>query len=145
MKDDCSRCRKRGKVCRSTDWFLPSEIRYCRVQMMWMIEYIGVMGEGIWPENPDGSDYVDIPINIRRGKSGAYFETPAGYAGEIRARLEPTGVDGKLLKSQIWEGKTLDELEPEARTALNYISGWRFRRMDYKSWLRQKRYRIKRR
>ncbi len=149
MKEECSQCREKekrdkGRVCQSTDWFFPSEIRFCRLQMLWLIEYLKLMGGGTWPPNPRGSGYVDIPINIRHGKSGAYFVTPAGIAGEVGARLKSTGVEGVLLVAEVRVGLTLDELSPESRMVLNYISGWRYRRMSYSRWKADRKYLQKR-
>jgi len=56
---------------------------------------------------------------------------------EVNKRLSKTDVHGKLLKSQVENGKDIDSLEPEARSALMYVKGLRRKRIDYKRWLRE--------
>lgn len=95
---------------------------------------------GNWPTDPDGTSYTDL--NIRAGyKSEAYFTKPVEILAEVNYRLKRTGTDGKLLRAQVEGGKGIDELEPEARSALMYIKGkWR-KRMSYRAWRKQRGYR----
>ena len=124
-------------------WYEPREIIFSREQMMFLIEFLPLLIEGIWPPNPQGSGYTETP-NVQHSRSKhAYFETPCQIAAEVEWRLKRTGIEGKLLVSEIRQGLMLEELQPESRRALNYISGWRRRRLDYKTWLRQRRYRQK--
>ena len=108
---------------------------------MFLIEFLPLLIEGIWPPNPQGSGYTET-LNVQRSRSRhAYFETPCQIAGEVEWRLKRTGIEGKLLVSEIRQGLMLEELQPESRNALNYISGkWR-RKTPYRVWLAKKRYR----
>ena len=126
-----------------TDWWVPREIIFNREQVMWIIEHLDMMVEGNWPANPQGSVYTMAP-NIRQsGRKKAYFETPCQIAAEVEYRLNKTGVEGKLLVSEIKQGLYWEELQPESKRALNYISGWRRRRQKYGAWVKQRRYRNK--
>ena len=122
-------------------WYEPREIIFSREQMLFLIEFLPLLIEGIWPPNPQGSGYTEVP-NVQRSRSRhAYFETPCQIAAEVEWRLNRTGIEGKLLVSEIRQGLMLEELQPESRNALNYISGWRRRSQKYKDWVRQQNYR----
>jgi len=100
--------------------------------MIFLIEHIPELSEGNWPNNPEGSSYIDVPINKRTVKSEAYFAKPCEMAGEVYSRLIKTGKDGKILRNQIRAGDEWPDFEPEAKMALNYISGLERR------WLKRK-------
>ena len=124
-------------------WYEPREIIFSREQMLFLIEFLPLLIEGIWPPNPQGSGYTEVP-NVQRSRSRhAYFETPCQIAAEVEWRLNRTGIEGKLLVSEIRQGLMLEELQPESRNALNYISGWRRRTQDYSGWKKQRTYRGK--
>jgi len=122
-------------------WYEPREIIFSREQMLWLISWLLVLIEGNWPPNPQGSGYTEAP-NVQHSRSRhAYFETPCQIAAEVEWRLKRTGIEGKLLVAEIRLGLMLEELQPESRRALNYISGWRRRKTPYRVWLAKKRYR----
>jgi len=103
--------------------------------MIWLIEHIVELGEGNWPDNPDGSNYVDLPIGSYRPKSGAYFTKPAEIVAEVMTRLNKTGEDGITLMEDIHSGiRRYEDLKSVAKRALNYISGWRRRKSSYRAW-----------
>jgi hypothetical protein len=102
-----------------------------------MIEHLELLKEGVWPGgDPHPTGYTKAP-----GKPGikseAKFIRPCEYAGELEARLNKTGRDGlTLLKEYRNENMT-----KAARDALNYICGWKRKRMRYSRWLIQRNYR----
>ena len=123
-----------------TDWFTPGEIVFSRPQMIFLIEHLDLLKEGNWPPNPNGSSYID-PAVKGRIKAHAYFEIPAQYYAEVSDRLEATGQDGEVLQDEINSGLIeIDLLSRVARSALNYMSGWRRRKIGYALWNAQRKY-----
>ena len=81
------------------DWYSPGEIRFTRVQVLWLLHNLGSLRDGHWP--PEASSYIDI-FDITGKKSGRHkapFVTPIEYAAEIEARLEKAGLDGLILEA----------------------------------------------
>jgi hypothetical protein len=138
---DCQACKRPSIDCPGADWYSPRDIKFCRVQVMWIIKHLPLMREGVWPRHPEGE--LASPIVQKPSKHSAYFETPAQIAGEVDYRLNRTGLEGKLLVSEINLGLDYLELQPEARRALNYVAGWRRKRLAYPEWKRQRKYRGK--
>ena len=131
MINDCGKCKFH---CKHMDWFSYGEIRFCRTQMIFLIEHIVELGEGSWPPSPDGSGYVDLPIRSRQFNADAYFTKPTEMVAEVMSRLNRTA-DGSVLMEEIHAGLTERYLlSPEARKALNYSSGWRRRKESYKAF-----------
>lgn len=129
---DCRKCRD-WRGCQEEGPFAYGDIKFCRLQMVWLIRHLEEMREGQWPESVRASDlpWVDKPLN-----NEAYFTKAAEIAGEVAWRLSKTNTDGKLLVSQVQGGQT--ELAYEARRALAFISGWRRRRENYRNWCRKR-------
>ena len=110
------------------DWYPPSEIKFTRKTVLWLIKNLVMLREGYWP--PEASNYIDLPGT---GSKKAYFETPIQYAVEIQARLEKCGIDGLILEAmECWE-KSAESLatyfqKPEwviykrRKMALDYIA-----------------------
>ena len=111
--------------------------------MMWAICYLESLKVGVWPPEMNNTGYVDtVRVQSSRNKE-ARFIKPAIIAAEVEWRLKRTGIEGKLLVSEIRQGLMLEELQPESRNALNYISGWDRRRQSYQVWKKQRTYRGK--
>ena len=126
-----------------TDWFKPGEIYFTKEQCIFIIVELVIGKIDTWPTNPAGSGYTDAQWSKKsKRRPGAYFETACQIRAEVEVRLRRTNTDGKLLVAEIRAGETY--LSEESKSALNYVSGWRRRRMPYLSWLRQRRYRGKR-
>jgi len=132
---DCRKC-KDYRDCPGKLWYHYGEIRWCPYQVIFILYNTEVLRPGGWPDNPDGSSYIDSKVQTGF-KSEAYFIKPVGILAEVEYRRKRTGVDGKLLKEQAENGKDITMLEPEALSALMYIKGWRRKRIDYKRWLRE--------
>ncbi len=123
-----------------TDWWKPSEIYFTKEQCIFIIVELVIGKIDTWPTNPAGSGYTDAQWSKKsKRRPGAYYETASQFRAEVEVRLRRTNTDGKLLVAEIRAGE--EYLSEESKNALNYISGWRRRRMDYKNWLRQRRYR----
>lgn len=135
MAKDCKRCQD-YRDCIGKPWFHYGEIRFCPYQIMFIVENVEILGAGNWPDSPTGSSWTDPAV--RTGyRSEAHFTKPVEIVGEVNYRLKRTGVDGKLLREQVENGKAIDDLEPEARSALMYVKGWRRKKIGYKRWLRE--------
>ena len=139
MAKDCRSC-KTYKDCIGKRWYNFSEIRFCPYQVIWIIENAGALRTVTWPANPDGSSYIDPKIKIGFG-SEAYYVKPVGILAEVEYRLKRTGTDGKLLRAEVENGKDISMMEPESRSALMYIKGWRRKSLSYQRWKKQRKYR----
>jgi len=129
---DCYRCKK-PKNCVGKEFYSYGEIRFCRTQMFWIIEHIGELGEGEWPN--EGSSYVDLPITSNTFSDEAYFTKPEEIVAEVMGRLGRTGEDGVTLVEDIQSGiRRYEDLKSVAKRALNYISGLRRRKTSYSEW-----------
>lgn len=156
--DDCERCefaenKTTGeKLCGAKlygkdkeRWFSFGIIRYCRVQMMWLIGCLveGDLDREHWPQNPQGSSYVDVPINKKVVGDEAYFIKPTETIAEIMTRLKRAKQDGQTLMEEIHSGlHEYNLLSRVAKNALNYISiyDWRKRKLPYSVWKAQRKY-----
>ena len=118
-------------------WFPFYKINFNREQMIWLIYWLDILEEGIWPPEPSG--YTDTSS---KGEHRADFDDPAIIRAVVTSRLEKTGLEGKLLVAEICrENTSAEELSYEARRALNYISGSKERRMSFQKWKAQRKYR----
>lgn len=141
----CPQCRSWHK-CKGYDWFAPVDINFCRNQMIWLISHLLVLGNGVWPNNPDTTGYIEQPGYTAPGVRGSGgFETPAGIAGEVGRRLKYTGKDGETLMHEIvvLQVERYEDLCKAARDAVNFIVGIKSKNMKYSDWLKQRKHRSK--
>ena len=142
-------------------WWGYGQFRWSREQNIWVIQNYYLFHEGMWPPEPKEyrtDEYVNKKwvwimraggsidghfINRRGFSSEAYFCKPKEIISEIELRLKLTKTDGKLLMSNIWGGiGEYENLDSEAKNALNYISISDFRkRPNYATWKAKRRYR----
>ncbi len=139
------------------DYYSPKDINFSREQVLWLIEHRHMLREGRWPP-----EHVETGYSGFSGKAkghSAPFETSVVCIAEVDDRLDQVtrmeivtkmedrltaaGVEGKLLIAEIDLGKGLWDLSYEARTILNFISGWAQKRMSLSAWRKQYRYRHK--
>ena len=122
------------------DWYSPGEILFKREEILWVLQYIELIENGIWPPDFKSTGYTGGNRGRRFGP--AYFECPVMISAEVKRRLEVTGQDGKILFWQVRAGITdFEDLESEAQCALNSMSLWDFRkRPDYYIWRKNWRY-----
>jgi len=83
--------------------YSPGEIKFTRVQVLWLLQNLGSLRDGYWP--PEASNYTDSLI-IKSGGHKAPFVTPIDFAAEIEARLERCGLDGLILEAIECWGKS---------------------------------------
>lgn len=138
-------------------WYSPGQIRFTRLQMLWLIKNLPDLCEGRWTPNPEGSSSIDMPI-IRKGKRGkSPTKDPCLVAAEVETRLEKCGIDGLILEAIVGWGKSDESISKylgmpvwsvrkRAKRALGYISSsgedageGRRKRMSYREFKGQKR------
>ncbi len=131
------------------EFYAPSDITFSREQMLWLIENRELLHEGKWPPQ-----HIETGRTDKQVGHSAPFEVPIihiaevtdrleqvdGIRDEINHRLTAAKVDGKLLLAEVDAGKTISELSYESRTILNYISGWKRKKMSLSDWRKQWRY-----
>lgn len=149
MAKECRKC-KSWKDCEGhvyivkTDvgkqyvsWYHYGEIRWCPLQVKWIIENAEKLRAGKWPTNPEGSSYIDPGIKTGYASEG-YYVKPVGILAEVNARLAQAGIYGKLLRAEVLADL---ELSQESKLALLYCKGWRRKHSSFSLWLKQRKYR----
>ena len=136
---DCSGCKKK-ESCNYVDetWFPPGAICYCRPQVLFYLENCEDIRAGSWPKEPDGSTYTDPSIRSKAVKIPALHAEQ--FAAEMDARIKMCGIEGKLLELEVL---TERELSDTSWKALNFISGWRRRKLSYSQWKKESKYKEK--
>jgi len=149
---ECGKPLKKGekprnmyKECKGKPWYSPGDIRYCPLQVLWMIEhFFRLSRDGIvrtemdWPPGPNSSS-SELP-NVQRSRvAGAYFEKPLDAIAELAVRLKNLGSSGELLLAELKAGME-GNLTSEADAAFHYITG-NHRKVDsYPHWKANRKY-----
>lgn len=134
MARDCRKCQT-YQGCVGKEWYTYTEIRFCPLQILWIIEKAETLIKG-WPPDPESSGHIDPKIKTRY-RSEAYFAKPMEILAEVNYRVKRAGVNGKLLRAEVVAGL---ELSAESRDALMYCKGkWR-KRMSFSAWKKQRKY-----
>ncbi len=129
----------------SSDWFGYATFRFTKEQVVWAIQHLKELEVGEWPKEPSESGYTNGLPGVSRVRREGAFVKPAIIYAELTARLERTGVDGKLLVAELQGGKRYEELAYESHQSLNYCSGWRRKVTLYQDWFRLRRWRSRNR
>jgi hypothetical protein len=136
------RCRgcKTWRSCQGYSFYEPAEVVYCRVQMLWLIEWLPTLEEGKYPPDPTPTGYIDHGFGGI--KAQAPFELSCQIAGEVSVRLKKAGKDGRTLEHEVRElnAHSYELLSPAAKDALNYCSGWKRKRRTFPQWLADRTY-----
>ena len=124
----CQKCKALETATCPTN-FEPSDIRFCQVQMFWLIYYLETLEEGYWPELTIEQSKVAL------GKH-APFESSVLCAAVINQRLKTTGDAGKALVGEIQRGeiKDYDFLSSPAQEVMKYIRGKRNKKDTFPQW-----------
>jgi hypothetical protein len=145
----CHVCKDWSK-CQGYDYFLPSDIRFCPHQIMFMVsvrESIlpqeGITGYG-WPQEPSG--YIDQP-GKPQPKARASFEGYIEEAVILEQRLAHILVSeiGRLhlarLDNELLQGRKFNQLSDDSQNVVMYLTK---QRVDgYAHWRRQRKMRSK--
>ena len=124
------------------DWFSPRDITFAgddwEEQILWLLGNKATICGGEWPPEGVASGLVG---EDRARSQKAPFETPVQVCAELSARLEATGLEGKLLMSEVQAGISRQFMQHESLRALRYMRGSKRKELDYLTWNRQRRYR----
>ncbi len=137
---------KSWRGCQGYEWYSYSDICFCRLQCIWLIYHLLMLGNGVWPTEPKDTGYIEqLGYGALGVRQSAPFEAPAGIAGEVGRRLEFTGDDGGVLMHEIiiLHAERYEDLSKSARNALNYIVGIKAKMSKYSDWLKKRNYRSK--
>jgi len=150
---DCSKCKDARVTngCHGKEWYKPGEIRYCKPQVIFILEYLRLMELGQYPRNPKETGYTELKVWVQRGKKDGYFVTPATIFSDIDARLKTAGKDGGLLRARYCDGYDEDALIKQYRmpyeellaridSALFFICGF-YTKTNYLEWKKKRTYR----
>ena len=111
------------------DHYTPSEIRYTKAQVLWLLRHLLLICSGFWP--PQTSGY-NIDAGIRGGHSShAPFETPIAIGAELTDRLEKCGIDGLILVAIECWGMSPESLSKYFRSPVWVINKRRKRALRY--------------
>lgn len=143
---DCSECgkplkkgekpRKMYKECKGKAWYTISDIRYCPLQVLWLIEeFFHLDGGGIYRCNIDWPDteMAELPSIQRFAQTSAYFTKAIEVIAELAVRLKRLGRSGELLLAELQAGME-GNLTSEADAAFHYITGNRRKREPFYKW-----------
>jgi len=90
-------------------WFEPSEIKYNHKHVVFILEYINILRDGKYPQNPQQTGYQNAgwrsSINTR-----AAFITPAEIAAEVDRRLLRCGLDWYLVNDYYGNGLKIEDI-----------------------------------
>ena len=130
MEIDCKTC-KSYKNCPGKDTFTYPDIRWCPLQVMWLLDNAETLRTVGWITDDDNR-------GSRPGMpTAAPFVNIINVLAELDTRLKETRVHGEKLRQQAEEGRSIQYLSPMARAALMYVKGWRRKRTTFKRWLRE--------
>jgi len=137
---DCRRC-KRWQGCIGKDWFSYADLRFCPLQVLWILEHKETLRSGCWPQDPYESSNPD-PTG-RSIKTEASFVKPDIVIAELEERLRRAGPQAELLICQVEDSRSFSNLSSGAWEVLMYVKGSRRKDTTFSQWQRQKRYRHK--
>lgn len=125
---DCRKCRQ-WKGCPGKDSYSYTDIRFCNLQMIWLINNLETLELGNWPTEPN--DIKSSPQVVNE----ATFTRAIEMAAETRVRLNslPRYARDHLL-DVIHAEVAIENMSYTPRKALYYISGRR-KETSFSQWL----------
>lgn len=135
----CRDC-KRWQECPAPerDWYSYGDVRWCPLQVFWLLKYEEYLSIGIWP-TPEST--AEAPK--RTLSKDAQYVSCMVVIAELHARLEKTGLKGNLLREECKNREKMLYLSDPAEEALWYCSGWKRRRIPFNIWVNKRRYQNK--
>lgn len=131
---DCRKC-KRWRGCPGKDWYNYGEIRWCPLQVIWILQNAETLRAGIYPPRHENSG------ESRQLRGEGYFVKPVSIIIEVDERLKRTGSQGELLVTQVEDGRTLGTLSDGAWEVLMYVKGNKRKRKSFSAWKKERKYR----
>ena len=136
----CRECKDWGKCLlteREREYFGYHHIRYCPVQVFFLLKYDEILRGRAWP----------VPDDTAPGGMGMRVLSEADFAkvslvlAELDQRIERTRLKGEVLREQCKNRERVEHLSDNAKDALYYVCGDNRKRDSFTSWLAKKRYR----
>lgn len=113
-------------------WWSKGEVTFRKEQVLFLLEYYELLAQNRYPPEPTfGIDIATVQM-IRPSWNSAL-----NLKAEIDKRLETTKEAGEAL---LYEAQNGYELSPPANKALEYISGWKRKKIPYSVWKAQRKY-----
>lgn len=155
MKSDCDTCLRMCSNPVPSDWYSRADVdaHYCRLQIIWMIRMADFLDFGIWPDQKTGYIFnkdviIKFKLDLKKlfpneghAKLPVAVNTTSPHTAtietwsEVYIRLQMTGRDGLSLWTEAKKIGDYKEFSQPAKDALNYMSGYRRRRLSYSKWL----------
>ena len=118
------------------EWFGYNDIRFCNVQIFWLLRYEDIIRGRNWPM-PDDSAPGGVTT---KALPEAGFVKVSTILAEINYRLDKTGWKGKLLREEVKNREKIMYLSDDARDALYYVSGFKRKGTPFRVWRAKKKY-----
>jgi hypothetical protein len=132
-------------------WFSPHSIKYTKAQIRWLIPYLPLLGQGVYPRSHKETGYEDNPIGRKSRNTQAPFIKAQEIHAELTLRIQRAGLDGLLLEL-LYTADPDDELfiiqhiaralgedtgqtEKRIRNALYYCSGSKRKTRSYSQYI----------
>ena len=96
-------------------WISLNNFRYDYSDIIFVLRHLGMMSEGQWPPNPEGTGYIDEPLATRSKKHRSKVPMASAIAGEIELKLGWCELDGLLADAFYHYGIPIDRLARVAR------------------------------
>ena len=123
------------------EYYKPGQITFRRKHIVWILEHIDIMRQGIYPPDPRRSGYVDSPG--KQNNASATFEKACQLAGEVDARLNRCGIDGLMVRAYFTGAAdesdlarhthmTVYDVTKHIRSTMSYCVGYRRKGITYK-------------
>lgn len=118
----------------NSNWYSPSEIRFTKDQVRWMLRNWDELSEGQWIPQCEDTGYT----GYEKRNCHAPFEYVMQVIGELDARLSVCSTDG-MVAIEYYSDYNSDLSRPStAKTAKNvvgYCSGYKRPQLPYQVWL----------
>ena len=144
---ECRYCRTKGDrtSCPGKPWYSFNDIKFCRQQVVWLLEWLPALRGGLWPLDMKTTGYTETPRVQKSRSRHAYFENPCQIAAEIDYRLSQCGLDRYLVEDLYINGfreediaqklgLEVEEVYRRINAILNYISGWVRKDCSFREW-----------
>ena len=137
------------------DWYSPHAIesRYSKPMIKWLIPYMNLLEEGIYPRNPKDTGYTEPTIKGKITSVKAPFQRAVDIHAELSGRIERAGFDGLMMEflyafesanelfvlEHIAQCLNLEvnEVSRRIRNALYFVSGADRKAGSYDTYVRQ--------
>ena len=134
----CREC-KDWKGCLLTlserEWFGYNHIRFCPVQVFWVLRYEDILRGRRWPTPQD----IALGGDSSKVATAGEFTPTSEVLAELEQRLERTRLKGEVLKAQCKVVEKVEYLSESAKDALYYVSGDKRKKSPFTTWLAKKR------